>query len=312
MRHIPLGPGTEFDQVRAIARALGDTAAPLGDDCAIVGEPRTGSLVLSTDVSVEGVHFRREWLTLEEIGWRAAAAALSDLAAEGASVTGVLAAIVAPFDASGDDFTESMRGVGAVTELAGGRVLGGDLSRGPGWALAITVVGYAVRPVTRSGGRPGDSVWVTGELGGARAALSTWLTGGAPAREARHAFAHPEPRIREGLWLAAHGACAMIDVSDGLGADAAHLAAAGGVRLELRADAVPCGAGTTPAEAVQGGEDFELLVVLPPAFGAADARAFARDCGTPISRIGTVAEGSGVSLTLGGVEIVVRGFDHFR
>ncbi|HET9294335.1 MAG TPA: AIR synthase related protein, partial [Gemmatimonadales bacterium] len=111
MNHLPLGAGPEFDRIRAIQRELGGTGWELGDDCAIL-PPGRRQVVVSTDLSVEGVHFRRDWLTLEEIGWRAAAGALSDLAAEGASAVGVLASVGAPAGTDAGALAELMHGVG--------------------------------------------------------------------------------------------------------------------------------------------------------------------------------------------------------
>jgi thiamine-monophosphate kinase len=175
-----LGPGPEFDLIRAIARALGPAAGSLDDDCALVPDGAT-TLAFSTDISVENVHFRRDWLSPAEIGWRAAAGSLSDLAAEGAEAIGLLAAVTGPRSLAEHDLVELMRGVGEAAASAGGRVLGGDLSTAPYWSIAVTVVGRAARPVTRAGARPGDGLWVTGELGGARAALEAWLRGDQPA-----------------------------------------------------------------------------------------------------------------------------------
>jgi thiamine-monophosphate kinase len=319
---LPLGPGPEFDRIRAIARTLGSAAGALGDDCAVVPEASGSNLVLSTDLSVEQVHFRREWLRFDEVGWRAAAAALSDLAAAGAEAVGLFAGIAVPRDAADADLTQLMRGVGDAAASVGGRVLGGDLSAGPIWLLAITVVGRAARPVSRRGARPGDGVWVTGTLGGARAALETWRRGAQPEAEARRSFAHPVPRLEAGRWLAAHGASAMLDLSDGLAGDAAHLAAASAVELRLELDHLPlapsvsasaAALGVGPARfAAEGGEDYELLVTLPAEFGRDGAEAFLAEFDLPLSRVGTVAAGTGVRLVLGGAEITLAGFDHFR
>lgn len=312
-----LGAGGEFDRIRAIAAALGADGSGLGDDCATIpgGED---SIVLSTDTSVEAVHFRRDWLTLEEIGWRAAAAALSDLAAAGADCIGLLAAVTAPRDSTEHDLVALMRGVGNAVHASGGRVLGGDLTAGPVWMAAITVVGRAARPITRSGARPGDALWVTGWLGGARAALTAWNSGAAPSGELRRAFAHPEPRISAGRWLASRGATAMLDLSDGLAADAAHLAAASAVRAEIDLADIPLASGVTaqPGEpaaiaAARGGEDYELLAAMPPGFTAADAAAFAQAIGLPLTRVGRVLAGRGVALLLDGAEVSAAGYDHF-
>jgi thiamine-monophosphate kinase len=301
-----------------VVAALGNRAAGLGDDCALLSSG-DGLIALSTDVSVEGVHFRLDWISLEEVGWRAAAAALSDLAAEGAEAVGVLSALMLPATAGQGELVQVMSGIGAAAEYAGANVLGGDLSTGPGWSLAITVAGRAQHPVTRAGARPGDGLWLTGALGGSRAALEAWRRGASPSTASRRCFAHPEPRITAGLWLAGRGARAMIDLSDGLAGDAAHLAAASGVRLEIDLGLVPIGPGVdeeaerlrqAPQEfAAQGGEDYELLVALPPDFR--EPAEFVRDCGIRLRQVGKVEAGQGVRLLLDGRQVGLKGFDHF-
>ena len=320
MTDIALGGGVEFDRIRAIAAALGPTASGLGNDCAVL-PPGFGEVVLSTDMSVEGVHFRREWLSWQEIGWRAASAALSDLAAAGAEVVGLTASVGTPREAPVDDLVELMRGVGAAVAAVGGRVLGGDLTRAPLWVVDITVVGRAARPVGRSEARAGDVLWVTGTLGGARAALHTWESGGEPSPGARERFAHPVPRIKEGRWLTAHGAHAMLDISDGLGGDAGHLAAASGVRVEIdleqvpvHPDAVACALArgdAVQAFAARGGEDYELLVALPKTFDDLEARRFQQDTGTVLTKVGRIRRGSGIGASFAGVPVALSGHDHF-
>jgi thiamine-monophosphate kinase len=315
-----LGPGREFDRVRRIAAALGPRATGLGDDCAVLA-PADTLLVASTDVSVEGVHFDRAWLSLEEIGWRATAAALSDLAADGADAAGVLVALTVPSDATDDDVASVMAGAGAAADEAGARVVGGDLSSGPVWSLGVTVLGWASAPVTRAGAVPGDGLWVTGALGGARAALEAWQRGAEPDAEARRRFARPVPRLHAGRWLARHDAHAMLDLSDGLGADASHLAAASGVAVALDLERVPVAAsvaaaaglaGVTPEQfAAESGEDYELLVALPATFVADDALGFESIAGLPLTRVGEVRAGAGVHATLGGKPVALAGFDHF-
>lgn len=318
---VALGPGAEFDRIRRIAGVLGERARGLGDDCALLTDgDRT--LALSTDISVEGIHFRLDWISLEESGWRSAAAALSDLAAEGAEPVGLLSAITVPAQAQDDDLTALADGIGHAASAVGASVLGGDLSRGPVWSVAVTVIGRAERPVTRAGARPGDGVWVTGALGAARAAIEAWRRGETPEDGARRAYARPEPRIAAGRWLAAHGARAMLDLSDGLGADAAHLAAGSGVRLRLTLETVPVAAAAIAASrrldvpmqqfAAEGGDDYELLAALPAEFGAPEARAFEDACGIALTRVGTVERGSGVRAELLGRALELRGYDHFR
>jgi thiamine-monophosphate kinase len=294
----------------------------VGDDCAVLPELAGSNLVLSTDVSVEEVHFRLDWLRPSEIGWRAAAAALSDLAAAGAAAVGLLAAVTVPRDTSEKTLTELMQGVGGAVASVGGVVLGGDLSSGNVWSLAITVLGRAARPLSRRGADPGDGVWVTGRLGGARAALESWRRGVEPDPEARTAFARPEPRLAAGRSLAARGATALIDLSDGLASDAAHVAAASAVELRIELDRLPVAAsaerfaqsaGISPAEfAARGGEDYELLTTLPASFDATAAHAFYEETGLPLTQIGRVMSGSGARLMLRGAEVPLTGFDHFR
>jgi thiamine-monophosphate kinase len=315
-----LGPGREFDRVRRIAAALGRLGTGLGDDCAVLASADR-FLVASTDVSVEQVHFRLEWLSLEEIGWRATAAALSDLAADGAEAAGVLVALTVPESAEDGDVVALMRGAGAAADEVGAAVLGGDLSAGSGWSVAVTVLGWAAAPVTRAGARPGDALWVTGSLGGPRAALEAWRRGDEPDPSARQAFAHPIPRIPAGRWLAAHGARAMIDLSDGLGADAAHLAVASGVAVVLELDHLPVAPSAraqarkvgVPVEqfAAESGEEYELLAALPAAFDLHDATAFQGATGVTLTRVGRVATGVGVDAMLAGVRVPLAGYDHF-
>jgi len=318
---VPLADGPEFDRVRAIAATLGPQATGLGDDCAVM-ELGGEFLVVSTDVSVEGVHFRREWLSAEEIGWRATAAALSDIAAEGARPIGVLAAVSVPRDAPPSETSDIMRGVGGAAAGVGAVVLGGDLAGGAVRSVAVTALGRTNRPVSRAGARPGDGVWVTGALGAARAALDAFQAGRSPGPAAREAFMRPPSRHAAGIWLATHGAHAMLDLSDGLGADAAHLAAASGVALAIDLERTPV-AGAAAAAAVadgveavlyaaSGGEDYELLVALPSEFEDGGAVEFEKATGLAITRIGEVRAGRGVRFRLRGQRVAIEGFDHFR
>jgi thiamine-monophosphate kinase len=304
-----------------MAGALGGNGSGLGDDCALLPEG-AGTVAISTDVSVEGVHFQLDWLTLREVGWRATAAALSDLAADAAEPLAVLSAVTAPAGAGERELAELAAGVGAAAAAAGAAVVGGDLSAGPAWSVAITVVGRVERPVTRSGARPGDGVWVTGALGAARSALEAWRRGDAPSEAARRAFARPEPRVAAARWLAAHDARAMLDLSDGLAGDAPHLAAASGVAIDLTLDTVPVAADTiaearrlgVPVQqfAAEGGEDYELLVALPDDFSAGDVREFERAAEIALTRVGSVRRGRGVRARLAGRPITLRGYSHFR
>jgi len=311
-----LGAGGEFDRLRAIFASLGAAGRGLGDDCALV---RIGArtLALSIDLSLEGVHFRTDWLSFREIGWRATAAALSDLAAEGAQPLGVLVSLAVPDNrqrrpGNASPAVQIMSGVAAAVRSIGAHVLGGDLVRSRRYLVDVCALGLVRRPVRRRGARPGDGVWVTGRLGGAGLALAALRTGRRLAPALRRRFAHPVPRIAAGAWLARRGAHAMIDVSDGLAADAGHLAAASGVGLALELERLPCWPGVTPLAAARSGEEYELLVALPRAFGERDARAFRRATRLPLTRIGRCVAGRGIRMTQHGRPTTPpAGFDHF-
>ncbi len=309
--HLGMGDGAEFDAIRRLLSVWGSNAAAIGDDAAIVDIPAGERLVVSTDASVQNVHFRREWLTAEEIGGRAAAAALSDLAAMAATPRGLLLSLAVPDDWRAE--LESLaRGVGNVAAAARCSIVGGNITRATELSLTITVLGSAVRPLERVGAVVGDDVYVTGRLGGPGAALRSFLAGEAPAPANRARFASPTPRILEALWLAEHGAHAAIDISDGLLGDAAHLARASGVSIVFDESAIPCVPGVSVTEAHVSGEEYELLVAMPSAVRV-DRGNFEALFGLSITRIGTVvaAAESAVSLR-GGVVPASGGHDHLN
>ena len=317
-RSLRLGgsPGGEFDVLRAIFAALGTAGRDLGDDCALL--PVGGrTLAVSIDLSLEGVHFRTDWLAFEEIGWRATAAALSDLAAEGATPLGVLVSLGVPGNrqrrpGNASPAVHIMSGVGSAARSVGAKVLGGDLVRSPRYLVDVCVLGVAQRPVRRSGARPGNGLWVTGRLGGAGLALAALRAGRRLAPDVRRRFARPVPRIAAGRWLARRGARAMIDISDGLAGDAGQLAAASGIAIAIELERVPCWPGVAPRAAARSGEEYELLVAMPRGFGPAGARAFRRATGLPLTRIGACDTGRGVRITQDGRPIApLPGFDHF-
>ena len=306
-----LGPGAEFDRLRAIFARLGKDARNLGDDCALLRLGGT-TLAASVDASLEGVHFRTDWLSFEDIGWRAAAGALSDLAAVGAKPVGVLVALGMP-GGQREPGVEIMGGVARAARSVGAKVLGGDLLRSERYLIDVTVLGTVDRPVRRNGARPGDGLWVTGTLGGSGLALQQLRAGAPPTGALRARFARPEPRIAAGRWLARRGAHAMIDVSDGLAQDAGHLAAVSGVMIDIELEHVPCWPGVAPGAAAASGEEFELLAALPSRFDRRSATAFTRATGLPLTRIGQCGRGSaGVRVTRGGTPVATPpGFDHF-
>ena len=288
-----------------------------GDDAAVL----RGGLVASTDLSVEDVHFRFDWLSAEEVGFRAAAAALSDMAAMGAAPACLLVSLALPVRPSGDrrphrgdaappgesavaTLAQALqRGAAAAGDRVGVPIAGGDLSRSPGPVVVdVAVLGRAARPLARSGAKPGDAVWVSGALGGAAAAVAAWTEGREPPPAARARFAVPPDRVPLGRALAADGlASALIDVSDGLLADARNLAARSGVRLCIDEARVPVDApaGADLNLALRGGEDYELMFTVP---AGAEPRLppLARALPVPLSRIGLVERGEGVVMERNG------------
>jgi thiamine-monophosphate kinase len=280
----------------------------LGDDAAVVRG--RGYSVVSVDAMVDGVHFRTGQLSPEEIGHRALAAALSDLAAMGATPGEAYLALGLP---AGFDPAHALELAVSAQELAGRAgvsIAGGDITSAPALTVSFTAVGWSEDPgrlVARDGAQPGDVVAVTGSLGGSGAGLallegraaSTELTEEVRTRLHRR-YARPEPRLDEGQLLAGAGARAMIDISDGLAADAGHLARKSGVRIELALDALPMAEGVSEvaaalsvdprALAASAGEDYELCVCLSPA-AATHVQAAWPSTTAALSFVGTVVEG---------------------
>lgn len=298
----------EFDLVRAIAAQLGDRARGLGDDAAVLALPHGDDCVVSVDSSVDGVHFRRGWLTAREIGYRAAAAAVSDLAAMAAQPRALLLALGIP-DEWRSEVAELAEGVGLLAASVGAAVVGGNVSAAGELSLTITVIGSVHAPLRRTGIRADDRLYVTGRLGGPAQALEALLAGREPDAEARARMAKPQPRVREALWLAANGAVAAIDVSDGLLADAEHLAAASNVRIVLDGSCLPRFGEVDAPVAASSGEEYELLVA---ARADIDTAAFASRFGVPLTQVGVAAEGT-AGVTARGLSRVAKGpgHDHF-
>jgi thiamine-monophosphate kinase len=331
-------PG-EFELIDAIRERLhaagaAESSASLrfgsGDDAAISVDG--GARATSVDAAVEGVHFRIPPFDHRRAGAKALAAALSDLAAMGARATEAYVQLGVPAAIGEAECLELADGIGAVAAEHRVAVAGGDLSRSPVLFLATTVIGGAERAedlVRRSGARPGDAVVVTGSLGGAAAGLLLLerpeladAVEPAVAEALRARQLEPRPRLDAGAVLAGAGARAMIDVSDGLGADAGHLAGAGDVRIEIDLGRVPAqvgveavaeAAGDAPEGLIAGGgEDYELLAALPSSAVDRAIEALS-ELDLALTVVGSVVEGEGVLVSSpDGTPVDRLGFDQLR
>ncbi|MGN9777815.1 thiamine-phosphate kinase [Micromonospora sp. H33] len=283
-----------------------------GDDAAVVAAP-DARVVASTDVLVEGRHFRRDWSGARDIGHRAAAANLADVAAMGAQPTALLVALCVPPDLATAWAEELADGLAAEAATVGASVVGGDMSSSPTLTIAVTALGDlgGRAPVTRAGARPGDVVALAGRTGYAAAGLTVLSRGFRTPRLLVEAYRRPEVVYAAGPQAAEAGATAMIDVSDGLLADLGHVARASGVAVDVRRDAfeVPRqmrdaaqALGVDPYTwLLAGGEDHALAATFPPAVPLPEGW----------RPVGEVAAGSGVTVD-GRPWEGPAGWDHFR
>lgn len=304
----------------------------IGDDCAVLHistrQGESNDALVTTDFTLEGIHFRRDWHSPESVGHRCLARGLSDIAAMGGEPVAAFLSLALPPNLSQNWVTRFARSLISLAEKYGVTLAGGDTAESPDGILAdIIVVGRVPKgkAVLRSGARPGDRLYVSGELGGSAAAVATMRKGQSrkkpesrlkPAEYPRHFF--PEPRIELGRILREKGlASAMIDLSDGLSTDLAHICEESGVGAEIAAESIPRATVGKPARvvdldlALHGGEDYELLFSAPRG-----KRVPARIAGVPITLIGHITRGRYVILTKAksgaGYELEPRGWEYFR
>ncbi len=312
----------EADLIGVLQRALGPASSALGarlslgigDDAACL-KWAGGELVVSVDAQVEGSHFERQWLSLRDVGYRSLQAAVSDLAAMAAEPVAALAQLTLPRGFTRRQLASLAAGQARASEELACPVVGGNLSRGSELSVVTTVIGRARRPLSRSGARPGDQLWLVGEVGLARAGLCLLSRGlpvkGRAARLAVAAWRRPHAQVVASRAL--RGARAAIDISDGLSGDASALAAQSGVRAVLSRVALQ---GALPVAlsqlaprlgesalslALTGGEDYALLVAAPPGWRALGGHA-----------VGRVEQGAGAWLDDGvSLHPLGPGFDPF-
>jgi len=253
---------------RGLARGIEHDAAQLG-----------GGLVVTQDALVEGVHFRRDMLSWRELGFRAAAVNLSDLAASGATPEALIVTLALPGETDLEYVLELYEGLGE----AGVPVAGGDTTAAPQVVLSVTAIGRSDRVPGRDGAKPGDRLVVTGPLGAAGVAFRNGK------------LSRPPIRLEEGRRLA-RDAHAMLDISDGLAQDAGHIAARSGCRIVIDVERVPLASGATVGD-LGSGEDYELLAAV------ADPAGFAE--------IGRCEAGEGVELLRDGKAVELSGYQHF-
>jgi thiamine-monophosphate kinase len=336
-----VSPRGEFEWIDRLLEVLGPAARSgdriaAGDDVAVIEGPAGETLAWTADGLVEGVHFRFDWLDPEEVGHRALAASLSDLAAGIAEPIGVLVTVAgsrAAFEARLEGIYRGIRDLAIRTACP---VLGGDLSRSDGpLHLTVTALGRCARvaPPGRAGAKPGDEVWVTGAFGAPAAATELLAEAGsdptclaaARAHPAVRRLAYPEPRLREVAWLAERAPLhALIDVSDGVSSDLAHIADRSGVRIAVETGSLPVHGDALDAAArigadagswaLHGGEEFEIAACTPPGSIAPHVGEFESRFGIPLTRIGSVESGRGIVGRRDGDEepIARGGWDHFR
>ena len=287
---------------RVFPSLAGGIALGIGDDCAIFRPPGASQdLLITTDMLIEGTHFRRETHRAEDVGWKALARALSDLAAMGAEPRFCLLSLALPPWAGRPWVDGFYRGFLRLAGRAGAPLIGGDLARAEKAMCDVVALGAAPRgqALRRDGARPGDAIYVSGALGGSALGLATGR-GKAWRRHLR-----PEPRLALGRFLRRLGATAAMDLSDGISLDLRRLCLASKLGAEISPP--PVFPGATLEQALHGGEDYELLFTAPPG-----ARVPARFEGLPIARIGEMRKGRPGAVKLSGAPLPPLGWDHLR
>jgi thiamine-monophosphate kinase len=328
----------EFALIARLQSRLQGTPRPhvicdIGDDCAVVRPAAGMDVLLTTDTQEEGVHFRRDWASPEDIGWRCLAVNVSDIAAMGGSPLGAVVALSLPATLDVAFIEALYDGMQAVAQRYDCPVIGGNISqRADTLSVTITVAGQVPcgQSVYRAGAQVGDEIWVTGTLGSAKAGLEVLshpqAVVGLRTTDVLSRYRRPQPRLHEAQFLRQHARLhSLLDISDGLSSDLRHVCEASGVGAELHAAAIPMTedvrqiALALQAEplhfALHGGEDFELCITAPPGSIDGIQAAFTQQFHCPLVRVGTIRPGRAVQLRLPQGDLMLlpaRGYDHFR
>jgi thiamine-monophosphate kinase len=319
---VPLNEKSLIERIRLAATARGQRAGyGIGDDCAVLPLPRGHEALVTTDFSLEDVHFRREWHPPDSVGHRCLARGLSDIAAMGGTPRAAFLSLALPAELPQSWVDKFVAGLLKLATRFSVPLAGGDTAQSPAGILADVVVLGSVpagKAVLRSGARPGDFLYVTGTLGAAVAVLNQ-LRDGAKLRPRSHPkHFYPEPRVAVGQFLREKKlASAMIDISDGLSTDLGHICEESGVGAELETEAIPVaklgksGRRVSFESALHGGEDYELLFTVPPK----KRRVPPRIAGVTVRQIGVVTRGRKVLLRdKKGTkeELVPQGWEHLK
>jgi thiamine-monophosphate kinase len=316
---MPLPEKALIAQIRRAARNKAGIIAGIGDDCAILRIPSGHDALVTTDFSLEGIHFRRDWQPPDSIGHRCLARGLSDIAAMGGVPLAAFLSLALPANLPQKWVDEFVRGLLHLARQHHITLAGGDTAQAPARVLAdIIVLGSTPRgkAIRRSGARPGDKIYVTGTLGGAAAALEMQRAGKKLHPRNFPRYFYPEPRVAAGKYLREHAlATSMIDSSDGLSTDLVHICEESGVGAEIDAKLIPratIGKSSRRVDmnfALHGGEDYELVFTAPP-----KKKVPTRIAGVQVTEIGRIMKGKKVVLidTRGQrKELDPQGWEHF-
>jgi thiamine-monophosphate kinase len=317
------------DRLRRLAKPTGSAGSRkalrlrhgIGDDCAVLSANASTDLLITTDLFIEDVHFRRAWQSAHSVGHKVLTRGLSDIAAMGGSPRFAFLSLALPRATTQRWVDNFLDGFLALAKQHHVVLVGGDTGSSPhGFLADIIVVGevLAGSAILRSGARAGDEIWVTGQLGGAAAELSRLRNNGKAAvkssakrRAGSNPYFYPQARVEIGASLRTAGvASAMMDISDGLSTDLLRLTQASDTGAIIEEAAIPRAAGATLSQALHGGDDFELLFTVRPGTTKKLSHVINN---MPLTRIGTITKHRGLRLTRKGVErpLTVRGYQHF-